>query len=236
MTRALITALFTLTFVGSSFFTEFTGFESSQLPIPQINPPIQPAGYAFAIWGLIYVGLLVSAGFGIRDRATDPAWDIMRAPLIVSLAVGTPWLWVATQSPIAATVMIFIMLVGALLAMRLAPVQDHWWSLLPISIYAGWLTAASFVSLGSVAAGYGLLFDQDVWVFVCIALALCVTLATQWTSPAAPAYGITVIWALQGIVVANGESYVSTAAIVGGALIAALLVFQLRRTLRPSTT
>lgn len=231
MTRALLTLLFTVTFVGSSFFSSFTGFESGQLPIPQIDPPIQPAGYAFAIWGLIYGWLIVSAVFGIWKRATDPVWDIMRVPLIISLALGTPWLWVATQSAIAATVLIFAMAIPAMVAMKLASVQDRWWALVPISIYAGWLTAASFVSLGSTAAGYGILFDQDIWVFVCIALALLVTLGVQWINPAAPAYGITVIWALQGIIISNGESYVSTAAVIGGAIVATLLIYQMRREL-----
>lgn len=238
MTRALLTLLFTATFVGSSFFSSFTGFESNQLPIPQIDPPIQPAGYAFAIWGLIYGWLIVSAVFGVWKRGTDPVWDIQRVPLIISLALGTPWLWVATQSAIAASILIVAMAIAAIIAMSLASVRDRWWALVPISIYAGWLTAASFVSLGSTAAGYGIFFDQDIWVFVCIGLALLVTLSVQWVNPAAPAYGITVIWALQGIVVSNGESYVTTAAVVGGAIIATLLIYQMRRELlsRPAST
>lgn len=52
--------------VSPAFTTPFSGFSVHQLPIPQIDPPIQPAGYAFSIWGLIYSWLIVSAVFGVK--------------------------------------------------------------------------------------------------------------------------------------------------------------------------
>lgn len=118
MKLAGLTLLFTLTFVGSPFVTSpFAGFSEDQLPIPQIDPPIQPAGYAFSIWGLIYGWLLVSAIFGVWNRLDDAGWAAMRRPLALSLALGTPWLWVAGQSPIAATILIFAMALPAIAAL-----------------------------------------------------------------------------------------------------------------------
>lgn len=228
MTRAILTLFFTATFVGSSFFSSFTGFESNQLPIPQIDPPIQPAGYAFAIWGLIYGWLIVSAVFGVWKRATDPAWDVMRAPLIVSLIIGTPWLWVATQSAIAATIMIFAMAISAILATLWAPRSDRWWARKPVAIYAGWLTAASFVSLGSTMAGYGIGFDSQGWAYAGIVLAFIVTISVQLKAPYARAYGLTVVWALVGIIVANGVSGVTALAVVGIVAIMSIWTYQFR--------
>ncbi|MEL6960234.1 MAG: hypothetical protein AAGL89_14905 [Pseudomonadota bacterium] len=223
MTRALLTLLFTLTFVLSPLVTDpFSGFRADQLPIPQIDPPIQPAGYAFAIWGLIYGWLVVSAAFGVWKRSTDPAWDIMRPPLIMSLAIGTPWLWVANQSAIWATVMIFAMAVPAIWAMWLAPAADRWLARAPVSIYAGWLTAASFVSLGSTMAGYGVALDQIGWAYLGIALALAVALPVQWMTRA-PGYGLTIIWASVAIIVANGANLISGLAALGILAMAALL-------------
>ncbi len=229
MTRAFLTLLFTATFIGSSFFTTFTGFESSQLPIPQINPPIQPAGYAFAIWGLIYAWLVVSAVFGIWKHSTDAAWDAMRTPLIISLVIGTPWLWVATQSAIAATVLIFVMAITAITATLRAPLADRWRALAPVALYAGWLTAASFVSLGSTMAGYGVLMDQTGWAYAGIAMALLVALTVQSRVPAAPTYGLVVIWALVGIIVANGLTGVGITALGGIVIMGVLLGAQLRQ-------
>jgi hypothetical protein len=230
MKNAVLTLIFTVTFVVSPYFTSpFSGFEADQLPIPQIDPPIQPAGYAFAIWGLIYGCLIVSAVFGIWKRSSDPAWDTMRAPLIVSLALGTPWLWVANQSAIGATVLIFAMAVPAIVATFRAPRGDQWLALWPVSIYAGWLTAASFVSLGSTVAGYGIMFGATGWAFAGIALALIVALTVQGRLSATPGYGLTLIWALVGIIVANGVTAVGAFAALGIVAMLALLAFQVRQ-------
>lgn len=202
---ALLTALFTITFLISPAFTApFAGFRPDQLPIPQIDPPVQPAGYAFAIWGVIYLWLLISAAYGLIKRADDPGWNRARVGLIISLALGTPWLWVANNSPVGATLLIFGMLAGAIMALMTAPKTDRWWFQAPVALYAGWLTAASFVSLGSTAAGYGILTDSIGWAWIGITGALLVGLAVLWTKPQAPEYASTLIWALVGIIVANG--------------------------------
>jgi hypothetical protein len=203
-TYAWLTLILTATFVVSPAFTNpFMGFTADQLPYPQIDPPVQPAGYAFAIWGLIYSWLVVSAVFGVWKRRSDAAWDHVRAPLMISLAVGTPWLAIANASAVWATITIFIMSAAAIVALIRAPKVDGWWLQAPVGIYAGWLTAASFVSLGSTAAGYGIALGSLGWAYLAIILALGVTLAVIARKPTAPEYGITVIWALIGIIVAN---------------------------------
>ena len=203
-TYAWLTLILTATFVVSPAFTNpFMGFTADQLPYPQIDPPVQPAGYAFAIWGLIYSWLVVSAVFGVWKRRSDAAWDHVRAPLMISLAVGTPWLAIANASAVWATITIFIMSAAAIVALIRAPKVDGWWLQAPVGIYAGWLTAASFVSLGSTAAGYGIALGSLGWAYLAIILALGVTLAVIARKPSAPEYGITVIWALIGIIVAN---------------------------------
>lgn len=222
-TRPVLTLLFTLSFVISPALTEpFSGFEADQLPIPQIEPPVQPAGYAFAIWGLIYGWLVVSAVFGLLRRPDSPGWDHAREPLILSLAVGTPWLAIANASAIWATVAIVIMAVLAIAALLRAPEADRWWLRAPVAIYAGWLTAASFVSIGSTAAGYGLIWDQTGWAYAGIAGAFLVAFGVQRRVPGAPEYGATVIWALVGIVVANGldRIWISAGAAAGIAILA----------------
>lgn len=229
--KAWLTLLFTITFVSSPAFTSpFSGFASDQLPIPQIDPPVQPAGYAFSIWGLIYGWLLVSAVFGVFARRTDPAWDRARGPLLASLALGTPWLAVANRSAIWATVLIIAMAGSAILALVRAPDSDRWWLKAPVAIYAGWLTAATFVSLASTAAGYGVLAGSLGWAFIGIALALLVAVVVQRSVPRAPLYGLTVIWALVAIIVANGRDQlgVTIAAAIGIVVLAVLVLHAIR--------
>ncbi|MBE0414597.1 hypothetical protein [Yoonia sp.] len=235
MNRALaaLTLLVTATFVLSPALTApFSGFRADQLPFPQINPPVQPAGYAFAIWGLIYAWLVVSAVFGLLKRADSAAWNSVRLPLIISLGAGTPWLAVANNSAVWATVLIFVMAVSAIMALLRAPRADRWWLRAPVGIYAGWLTAASFVALASTAAGYGLVMGPLGWAYAGIIGALLVAAIVQ-RQTGAPGYGLTVIWALVGIIVANGtaEMGVSALAALG---IGAMLVLTLRPSGRPT--
>jgi len=108
------------------------------------DPAIQPAGYAFSIWGVIYLWLLASAGFGLFRRADDPAWDVVRWPLIVSLGVGSGWLAVANVAPVAATMAIAIMLAGALGAFLLASEStDRWLLSTKLAKLEQWLLATS---------------------------------------------------------------------------------------------
>lgn len=187
----------------------FSGFEADQLPIPQINPPIQPAGYAFSIWGVIYIWLVVSAVYGAWKRSTSPEWTRARWPLIVSMTIGVPWLAIANASAIWATATIILMAVGAIVALVRAPVYDRWWFQAPTAIYAGWLTAASSVSLGTTMAGYGVLFAEIGWAFVGIITGLLIAVAVFRQRRQAPEYLIAVIWALFGIVVANGTDIIA---------------------------
>lgn len=233
---ALLILALTLAFAISPAFTDpFSGYRPDQLPIPQTDPPIQPAGYAFAIWGLIYAWLIVSAVYGLWRRPADAGWARVRLPLGLSLALGVPWLAIANASPVWATVVIFGMMGAAVAALIRSPAQDRWWLRAPVAIYAGWLTAASFVSLGATAAGHGLLTGPVGWAFIgiggALAVALAVLRAVRGAGRGAPEYGLTLIWALAGIAARNGAALpaVTTLALAGAVTVAVAAVLSARR-------
>ena len=86
---AFATFALSLAFAASPVLVaDFNGFDADQFPVPQDDPPVQPAGYAFAIWGVIYLWLIAGMGFGLLRRADDAGWQAMRGPLCLSLAVG----------------------------------------------------------------------------------------------------------------------------------------------------
>ncbi|MDO9525520.1 MAG: tryptophan-rich sensory protein [Gemmobacter sp.] len=205
MTRllALLTLLATLAFALSPLASSgFNGFTASQFPIAQVDPPVQPAGYAFSIWGVIYLWLILGAGFGLWKRKDDAEWQRMRPALVVSLAIGAFWIPVANISPLGATVMIWAMLISALVAVIRSGTSDRWWQRAPVALYAGWLTAASCVSIGLVLAGYGLLSAQMAALLsICVALAVAV--AISLVRPDTPTYAFGVVWALVGVIVSN---------------------------------
>lgn len=220
---ALLTFLLAIGFALSPFFVSgFNGFSPDQFPIPQDNPPVQPAGYAFSIWGLIYVWLIVGMGWGLWKRHEDYLWHDMRLPLALSLFVGCFWLAVAVASPIWASVLIWVMLVSALYALFRAPREDRGFAALPVGLYAGWLSAASCVSLGLLAAGYGWMSGPTAGL-VFVGLAIVIAAGVQSSLMRAPTYGIGVIWALVAVVVANVATAPSVAALAAGGAIALIL-------------
>lgn len=217
--KAILVAVAALAFAVSPFFVPFDGFDPNKYPIPQDNPPVQPAGYAFSIWGLIYLWLLGHGAFGLLKRDTDEAWDRTRWPLFISLAVGASWLSVAETSPVMATVLIWVMLISALMALFRSAGPDRWLLQAPLAIYAGWLTAASFVSIGLLGAGYGVGFGAVGWAWIALLAALAFAATVQTRLNRAPEYGLTLIWALIAVAVANWPDEIGIAVLaIAGAI------------------
>lgn len=218
--RAALVLALTLAFGASPLWVpDFGGFDPESFPIPQRDPPVQPAGYAFAIWGIIYLWLIIGAGFGLLKRATAPDWQPMRLPLAASMAVGAIWLPIAVLSPVWATILIWAMLIPALIALARAPRLDAWVAAWPIGLYAGWLSAASCVAVGLLLGGYGFV-SEDFAALIMIVIATALAFAVQSRLGRVPTYGLAAIWALVGIFVQNGLA--STTGLI--ALIAAFIL------------
>ena len=228
---AVLCLLLSITFAASPLFVDgFGGFDPNQFPIPQNDPPVQPAGYAFSIWGLIYAWLIAGAAWGLFKAPRDGQWHDMRKPLCLSLAIGTGWLAVAVLSPVWASVLILAMLLTALAALFLAPAEDRLWGAAPVGLYAGWLSAASCVSLGLLAAGYGVL-DRTTAAIVFVGLAIILGAFVQAALRRTPTYGLAVIWALVAVIFANWQSDTIVAAVaIGGAVVMLIPTYRAFRT------
>ena len=218
--KAVLVLVAALVFVFSPLWTDgFAGFDPELFPVPQDGPPVQPAGYAFGIWGLIYLWLVLHAGYGLARRADDAGWDGGRWPLFLSLGFGAGWIAIANVSPPLATVVIWLMLLGALVALFESPPHDRWLAQAPIGVYAGWLTAASWVSVGLMLGGYGVT-GETVAALIALALATAFAVAIQWRLGRAPEYGLTVIWALVAVVIANVATAPAVAILAGAGIVA----------------
>lgn len=225
--KALLLLISIAAFGVAPFLTPpFTGYDPAQFPVPIDRPSIQPAGYAFAIWSVIYLWLALHAVFGLWKRCADPAWDRVRLPLAAAALIGAVWLSIAGASAIWGTVTIWPMAAAALAAfLRADPDHDRWLLSGPTAILAGWLTAATAVSTGVLISGYGWLSDTAA-AAVMLALVLAVALTVQRIKREMPVYGLTVIWALVGVVVANlgANTIIAGLAGAGIAVMAAALV------------
>jgi hypothetical protein len=214
-----------LAFAAMPLLTPFAGFDPQAFPNPQDNPPAQPAGYAFSIWGVIYLWLLVSAVVGVIRYSSQSDWAAARPMLALSLGFGVFWLPVAPINPLAATVLIWLMLATALAALVRTPRDNRILFRAPVALYAGWLAAASWVSVALVGAGYGIAFDQRGWAAIAIGAAALTSLAVLMTVPDIPEFGASVIWGLVAISAKSGQSDPDIALLAGlAAMMLALVV------------
>jgi len=222
-TARIILLLLTVAFAVSPILSNgFGGFYPESFPVQVDRWPAQPAGWAFSIWGLIYLGLILAAAWALWRPETMPGWARGTWPLGLSLFVGVFWIEAALRSPPIATAMILVMAAAAIMAMlRVGP---GWRELASLGLYTGWLTAASGVALSAVATGYGILSPRT----AAIALIICVLIVAVWVASARPrawSYRAGVIWALFGVIVANAAASDWLIATICGAGIIMIAVF-----------
>ncbi|WP_299814056.1 TspO/MBR family protein [uncultured Jannaschia sp.] len=223
--KAVLVLLAALAFAVSPLLNPgFGGYDPSQFPAITSDPPIIPAGYAFSIWGVIYLWLVAMAGYGLWRRPEDADWDATRWPLVASLGIGAVWLPVAMISPLWATILIWAMLGTALVALLRAPWRDRWLLGTPVGLYAGWLSAAACVSLGVLLTGFAVPpFDATGWAIALLGLALCIGVAILRARPWAT-FGVAIVWALLAVTMRNGFDLVGLFAMAAAVVIAALTV------------
>ena len=163
---SILVLLLALAFAAAPLLSGgFNGFKPEQFPVTDAWPA-QPAGWAFSIWGLIYLALIVAAVLGLMRGGLE--WARVAGPLGVSLGVGVFWIAAANHAPLLATAMIVVMAGFAISAwLRSGPVL---WQRLPLGLYAGWLTAATGVALSAVLTGYGLLPARTAAVLMLLAV------------------------------------------------------------------
>jgi hypothetical protein len=111
-----------------------------------------PAPYAFSIWGAIYLSWIVWAVAGLLpSRRTVALHDRTAALLILLNILGTVWIleFVLGNLP-AAQIIIAVMLVTAIVGFRRAlEGARSYWSILPFSLFFGWITVANLANLAA---------------------------------------------------------------------------------------
>lgn len=230
-TRAVLLLIVTLVFAfAPAIVPPVAGYNPALFPVQIARPAIQPAGYAFAIWGVIYVWLIIHAVFGVWLKRDVPQWDAPRLWLTAAAFLGALWLVVSPDFPRTATAVIWAMLLAALAAFLRTPTQpDRWMLSAPVAMLAGWVSAAAAVALGVVLARDGLLSDTTAAVAM-LGIVLAIAVTVQMRKPAMPVYGLTVIWALAAVVWANLRDNLTVAAIAAsGAVIMAVTLWSLRK-------
>ncbi len=192
--------------------------------------PFTPAGYVFAIWGVIYLGLIVYSVWQFAPAGRSDPRVRAAAPWVIAAGVlNVAWLfaWHADR-PVLATLPIVGLLIavgGAYETLRAGPSRGgvRFAAQVPFGIYFGWLSVATIanVAVAGTALGWdGAPLTPEAWtgVLVVIATGLGIRMLQargEW------AFALVLIWAFVGIAVAVGlPSGVAFVAAIASALLA----------------
>lgn len=132
-----------------------------------------PAGYAFSIWGFIYIGLIGNAIYLLRN--TDkPMVSTQAIGLIIANLANCVWvfLWLYEFTALSTLAMtsILIALIGLTVKLRIGFQKQPAWVWWPISVYVGWITVALAANITAYLSkiGWAVLFAETSWAMILI--------------------------------------------------------------------
>ena len=206
---------------------------------------ITPAGYAFAIWGLIFIGVLAYAIYQVMPgQRSNPRFSAAAPWAIANMILNGFWTVIFGQEWIALATLVIIAdlltlykIVDALgiNRVRVSPIETAI-ARVPFSIYFGWLTVATTVCIAFFLKANG--FDafalgEQTWAVVMLVVALGIG-AVVFNKYRNVAYMLVFTWAYYAISVQTRTiPMVPTVAIAGavGAVVLAVIGLLKRRKL-----
>lgn len=169
-----------------------------------------PAGYVFAIWGVIYFALLLYAIYqAMNAQKENPRLRAAGWWFVLSCVANSAWLfcWHYLQFPPSMLAMLVLLLSLVMAYLKLetgrsdVPLAEHILARAPFSIYLGWISVATIANAAILLTslqwgGFGL--EPQSWTVIVIAVAavlgaLMSLLRHDWL------YGLVLVWAFAGI-------------------------------------
>jgi len=183
---------------------------------------VTPAGYAFSIWTLIYVGLVAFSVFQLLP-ANVARFRPVRSLYIFTCALNCAWLYFWHQEQIVVCFVIILTLAVALLAINFIireseSTTDAWIAKGAFGLYFGWVTAATLVNFAIMLKFLNALASPTTEtilavVLILVAAALGVLIRIRLTNYF---YPLAVAWALTAIAVKqSGQTAVVVACAMG---------------------
>lgn len=193
---------------------------------------IIPANYAFAIWGLIYLGL-ISLGIYqfLPSQKEDPQSRQIGYFLAISSIAQIFWVIVFQLRwfVLSAIVMLIILLPLIFLYLRvenLTSQKKKWFIKIPVSIYLAWISVATIVNIAlalNFIGWQGWRLTPIVWTIIMMIIATVLALIISWQKKDI-AYGGVLIWSLMAIAIRHLDKLmIATSAI----LLMMILVFSI---------
>jgi hypothetical protein len=175
-----------------------------------------PAGYVFAIWGLIYVGLIAFGVYqALPSQRDNPRLRSVDGFFVLASLANMLWLFLWHYEQFVATLAVMLVLLASLIAIYLrlgtgrtqVSTAETWLVRLPFSIYLGWITVATIANVTEVLdylkwKGFGL--APEIWMLIVLGAVFVIATLMNLTRRDV-AYTLVILWALIGIVVRQAD-------------------------------
>ena len=188
---------------------------------------ITPAGYAFSIWSLIYIGLLA---FSIYQALPSNIGRFagVRTLYIASCVLNCAWIYFWHHGDIGfCTILIFALAGVSIALIAIFKVTTNWIESVVLKatfgIYAGWVSVASIVNLFVYLRSIDSPLAESVLLGVAaVVLATAAAVAVTWKLTNY-LYPLAVAWALTAIAVSQSGKTALVIACAGGVIMCLLL-------------
>jgi hypothetical protein len=218
----------------------FNGITTAQVS-DQFHVYFVPAGYVFAIWGLIYIGLIVYAVYqALPAQRENPRLRRTGYFVVIASLANCVWLFLWHYQQFALTLVAMLgllaMLIVTYLDLEIGKTRvsraETWAVRVPFSIYLGWITVATIANVTDVLYfwqwdGFGI--GARDWALVLFAAVIVIAGLMSLTRRDV-AYNLVIVWALVGIAVkqAAAKSLV-IASLASAVVVICVLVYSVVR-------
>ncbi len=173
-----------------------------------------PAGYAFSIWGVIFIGLIVLGVNQVQlafSNAGHSESILQIGPWLIIANLGNAawlWFWLNEQTGISVIVMLVILFSLIQIILRLnmerwdAPLKviaTVWW---PICAYSGWIAVATIANISAYLGKieWEVFFSAEQWTVIMISIAGLLNLFMIYTRNMRE-FALVGVWAITAIAV-----------------------------------
>ncbi len=173
---------------------------------------IIPKSYAFAIWGLIYIGLIALSFYQLpAAKHRDPKLNPTTYFLVLASLAQCLWVYLFLTRQFGLSVLamgeILVFLMGFYLRLRTpkatqrVTASERWYLYRPISLYMGWISVATIVNVASMLHAWGWdggIFSAPVWTAIMMSVAAFLALRLLVRFGDVAFLGV-IVWALVAI-------------------------------------
>ncbi len=206
---------------------------------------ITPANYAFAIWGVIYLGLIALGVYqGLPSQRQNPTLRRMGYLLVFSSLAQIAWVFLFQYQLFALSLVAMLAILLPLIGIyQRLEISKHWvsrsqkWFVhIPLSIYLAWISVATIVNVALTLYklgwnGWGI--SPQVWTAIALLAGAAIT-ATLIIQRADMAFTLVIVWAFVAIAVRQVDK--PPIALTAGGLAFALVLLLFLHLLRPPKT